>query len=109
MILASPAPRVVYLPHAEEDRTMSNSYDIEVAGGGAGVYGAAVGYAWSGARVLLVEQYPFLGGAATISSVLTYCGFFDQRGERVVAGVGERMLRQLRDLGAYEEKVMGWT
>jgi hypothetical protein len=59
--------------------------------------------------VLLVEQYGFLGGAATISSVLTFCGFFDQRGERVVAGVGEEVLRRLRDLGAYEEKTMGWT
>ncbi|TVT37488.1 FAD-dependent oxidoreductase [Amycolatopsis rhizosphaerae] len=88
---------------------MSDSYDVVVVGGGAGGIGAAVGAAWSGARVLLVEQYPFLGGAATISSVLTYCGFFDQRGERVVAGVGERVLRELRDLGAYEEKVMGWT
>lgn len=88
---------------------MSKSYDVVVVGGGAGGIGAAVGAAWSGARTLLVERYPFLGGAATISSVLTYCGFFDQRGERVVAGVGERVLRQLRDLGAYEEKVMGWT
>ncbi|HEY4017275.1 MAG TPA: FAD-dependent oxidoreductase [Pseudonocardiaceae bacterium] len=88
---------------------MDNSYDVVVVGGGAGGIGAAVGAAWSGARVLLVEQYPFLGGAATTSSVLTYCGFFDQRGERVVAGVGERMLRELRDLGAYQEKVMGWT
>jgi hypothetical protein len=88
---------------------MSSRYDVVVVGGGAGGIGAAVGAAWSGARVLLVEQYPFLGGAATISSVLTFCGFFDQRGERVVAGVGEQVLRRLRDHGAYEEKTMGWT
>ncbi|WP_329058106.1 FAD-dependent oxidoreductase [Amycolatopsis sp. NBC_01480] len=88
---------------------MSKSYDVVVVGGGAGGIGAAVGAARTGARALLVEQYPFLGGAATTSSVLTYCGFFDQRGERVVAGVGEQVLRQLRGLGAYEEKTMGWT
>lgn len=88
---------------------MSRSYDVVVVGGGAAGIGASVGAAQAGATVLVVEQYPFLGGAATISSVLTYCGFFDQRGERVVAGVGELVLRQLRDLGAYEEKVMGWT
>ncbi|MBB4689267.1 FAD-dependent oxidoreductase [Amycolatopsis jiangsuensis] len=88
---------------------MDKSYDVVVVGGGAGGIGAAVGAARTGAAVLLVEQYPFLGGAATASSVLTYCGFFDQRGERVVAGVGEQVLRQLRDLGAYEEKTMGWT
>ncbi|HVV14584.1 FAD-dependent oxidoreductase [Amycolatopsis sp.] len=88
---------------------MGEKYDVVVIGGGAGGIGAAVGAAWSGARVLQVEQYPFLGGAATISSVLTFCGFFDQQGERVVAGVGEEMLRRLRDLGAYEEKTMNWT
>ncbi|HEV3360669.1 MAG TPA: FAD-dependent oxidoreductase [Pseudonocardiaceae bacterium] len=88
---------------------MRESYDVVVVGGGAGGIGASVGAAQAGASVLLVEQYPFLGGAATTSSVLTYCGFFDQRGERVVAGVGEQVLRQLRDLGAYQEKLMNWT
>jgi FAD dependent oxidoreductase len=88
---------------------MNGKYEVVVIGGGAGGIGAAVGAAWSGARVLLVERYPFLGGAATISSVLTFCGFFDQRGERVVAGVGERVLRELRDLGGYQEKTMSWT
>ena len=88
---------------------MHESYDVVVVGGGAGGIGAAVGAAQTGASVLLVEQYPFLGGAATTSSVLTYCGFFDQRGERVVAGVGEQVLRQFRDLGVYEEKLMKWT
>ncbi|WNF01148.1 FAD-dependent oxidoreductase [Streptomyces luomodiensis] len=85
---------------------MSRSYDVVVVGGGAGGIGAAVGAARTGARVLLVERFPFLGGAATNSSVLGYCGFFDQRGERVVAGAGEQVLKQLRDLGAYEEKTM---
>ncbi|ATY14577.1 FAD-dependent oxidoreductase [Amycolatopsis sp. AA4] len=84
-------------------------YDVVVVGGGAGGIASAAGAARTGARVLLVEQYPYLGGAATISSVLTLCGFFDQTGQQVVAGVGEEVLRRLRHRGAYEEKTMGWT
>ncbi len=42
-----------------------SDYDVVVAGGGAGGVGAALGAALSGAKVLMVEKYGFLGGAAT--------------------------------------------
>ena len=61
-------------------------YDIVVAGGGAGGVGAALGAALEGADVLLVEKYGFLGGAATTSNVLAYCGFF-QQGETPIKAV----------------------
>ncbi len=80
-----------------------------VVGGGSGGVGAAIGAAHTGARVHLIERYPFLGGAATASSVLSYCGFFDQRRELVVAGVGADLLQRLRDGGAYEEKTFRWS
>ncbi|MEH6737382.1 MAG: FAD-dependent oxidoreductase [Sulfitobacter sp.] len=75
-------------------------YDVVVAGGGAGGVGAALGAALEGADVLLVEKYGFLGGAATTSNVLAYCGFF-QQGEtaiKAVGGVADLVLDELRAL-----------
>ena len=76
-------------------------YDVVVCGGGAAGVGAAIGAARSGARVALVEQAPFLGGAATRSGVLTYCGFWTQSDppQRAVGGVGAEVLAALDALG----------
>ena len=62
---------------------------------------AALGAARAGARVLLVERYGFLGGAATNANVLSYCGLF-QQGEvarAAVGGVGAEVLGGLAALG----------
>lgn len=80
-----------------------------IVGGGSAGIGAAVGAAQAGASVHLVERYPFLGGAAITSSVLSYCGFFDQRRELVVGGVGGDLLARLRAGGAYEEITFKWS
>ncbi len=85
------------------------TFDVVVVGGGSGGVGAAIGAAQAGASVHLIERYPFLGGAATASSVLSYCGFFDQRRELVVGGVGGDLLARLRAGGAYQEITFKWS
>jgi hypothetical protein len=87
----------------------AEKYDVVVVGGGSGGVGAAIGAAQAGASVHLIERYPFLGGAATASSVLSYCGFFDQRRELVVGGVGGDLLARLQAGGAYQEITFKWS
>lgn len=88
---------------------MDSEVDVLVVGGGAAGIAAAIGARRSGATVRLVEQYPYLGGAATNSSVLTFCGFFDQRREQVVGGVGAEVLDRLRARDVYQEHSFAWT
>ncbi len=82
-------------------RKAESDYDVIVAGGGAGGVGAALGAARAGAKVLLVEKYGFLGGAATNAQVLAYCGLFQQGPEpiKAVGGVADLVLDELRLLG----------
>lgn len=87
--LNSPAPRRL------------EGTDIAVVGGGSAGVAAAVAAARCGARVVLLERYGFLGGAATQSLVLTYDGFLYRRPqpEWAVAGIGREFLDRLAQLG----------
>lgn len=96
------------MPAAIRDRPMVSvpamrpaRYDVLVAGGGSAGVAAAVGAAQAGAHTLLVEQGPYLGGAATRANVLTYCGLFTQADppELAVAGVAAQVLERIRALG----------
>ncbi|MFJ8815776.1 FAD-dependent oxidoreductase [Amycolatopsis thermoflava] len=80
------------------------NYDVIVAGGGSAGIAAAVGARRAGARTLLIERGPCLGGAATLRNVVTYCGLFTREDrEQVVFGVAGEVLDGLRELGAVSE------
>lgn len=78
-------------------------YDVVVVGGGSAGVAAGVGAAQCGARTLLLERCGFLGGAATRSLVLAWCGVYPQRPPPqpapAVAGVLTQVTEQLKTLG----------
>jgi glycine/D-amino acid oxidase-like deaminating enzyme len=79
---------------------VSRAYDVIVVGSGSAGATAAISAARSGARTLLVERMPFLGGTST--AVLdTFYAFWTPGREprRVVAGLGWEVVERLRDHG----------
>ena len=86
--------------------SLALSCDVIAVGGGAAGTAAAIGAASAGAHTVLVESAPFLGGAATLKNVLTYCGLFtNYQKKQAVLGVADQVLRVLRAMGAVSEPI----
>ena len=78
----------------------SERYDVIVVGSGSAGATAAISAARAGARTLLVERMPFMGGTST--AVLdTFYAFWTPGREprRVVAGLGWEVVERLRERG----------
>jgi hypothetical protein len=80
-------------------------WDVVVVGSGSAGSTAAIAAARNGARTLLLEKLPFLGGVST--AVLdTFYGFYTPgtRAMRVVGGVADDVVAGLRRLGPVVER-----
>lgn len=78
---------------------MTNSYnktyecDVFIAGGGTAGAAAAIAAARNGAKVILAEKSFMLGGLATAGLVTYYLPLCDGRGNQIIYGLGEELLR----------------
>ena len=80
--------------------TLNDTYAVIVAGGGTAGVIAAIAAARNGARTLLVERGGFLGGHIASQLLEHSAGWFDARGERIVAGLPQELVDRLMAAGA---------
>ncbi|MBQ3014450.1 MAG: FAD-dependent oxidoreductase [Clostridia bacterium] len=70
--------------------------DVLVIGGGVAGFGAAMGAAASGAKVILAEENGYLGGCATAGLVAPFMTCYDRLGEKqIIRGVFDDLVRRL--------------
>ncbi len=84
---------------------MNDRYDVVVVGSGSAGSSAAIAAARLGARTLLVDRLPFLGGTST--AVLdTFYAFFTPgaQARRVVGGIGWEVVERLKRAGMAFER-----
>ncbi len=84
---------------------MNQRFDVVVVGGGSAGSSAAISAARRGARTLLVDRLPFLGGTST--AVLdTFYAFYTpgEKVRRVVGGIGWEVVDVMRDAGLAFER-----
>lgn len=75
----------------------AETYDVVVVGGGPAGIGSALGAARNGAKTIIIEKAPFLGGCMAMGlPILTY---HNQRGEQILAGVAQELIERAQELG----------
>lgn len=82
-----------------QDIPGENRFDVIVIGGGSAGVAAAISSARGGARTLLVESAPMIGGE--LISGISMLGCLSTRGDWIVGGVVTELLDRLKPLGGY--------
>jgi hypothetical protein len=78
--------------------TVHSRSDVVVVGGGPSGLVAAISAARAGAKTLLVEQYGFLGGMATVASVGPFSPFhYDD--QQITVGIPQELIERLMAAG----------
>jgi len=86
----------------------NNLYDVVVCGGGPAGIAASVAAARTGAEVLLIERYGFLGGMATAGLVNPFMTFF-AGSEQIVQGIFQEIIDRLSFLGGWGGPRQNWA
>lgn len=90
------------IAEAERRTPVRHEADVLVVGGGSAGLCAAVAAARGGARVVLVENYGFLGGTLTAVTLGSICGLYTVTENAIYPAVGG-LLREILDrLAGYE-------
>ncbi|WP_195715266.1 FAD-dependent oxidoreductase [Ancylomarina sp. 16SWW S1-10-2] len=84
-------------------------YDVVIAGGGVSGSHAAIAAGRQGAKVLLIEQFGFLGGSLTAMGVGPMMSFHNRAGKQLVFGSPNEMVNRLIQKGASPGHILDGT
>lgn len=87
-------------------RIEERQYDVVVVGGGAAGVAAALAAARGGAKTILIEAGPFLGGE--LISGLPIDGCLNASGDWILGGVGRRLFDRSKSMGGFVEPIFDW-
>lgn len=74
-------------------------FDVVVAGAGMAGVVAAIAAARNGARTLLTDRLPFLGGNMTAGLLGNFLTFHNMRGEQITAGIAQEIVDACIEMG----------
>ncbi|HNQ35474.1 MAG TPA: FAD-dependent oxidoreductase [bacterium] len=92
-------PTASYIMEPRRRLPVAAETDVLVIGGGPAGFPAAIAAARGGARTMLVERHPCLGGNLTAGSVINIRTYNDQAGRLIIQGIPLEFARRLKEMG----------